>query len=225
MATPLTFNPDLTWLDVTDDNNVPAGAKPVDAASIIRWEQGIDAATRRINEHDETIIAQGQTLSANGSTLTTLGSTVSGHTSSITALTGRVDDLTMGAAAVQHAPTTALTTAIPTAVTTINAALTAAFKVPDSGRVLLELSQYVKITTKGELRWVIADSANLNTIRSTLAVANDVVESYVTARALITGLTANADMSWVWRHQLLSPGVGALQIDSVHPALMTIRAA
>ena len=225
MATPLTFNPDLSWINVTDDNNIPAGAKPVDADSIIRWEKGIDAATRRINEHDETIVAQGQTLNANGQTLTSLGSTVSGHTSELATLTGKVDDLTQGAAAVQHAPTTALTTAIPTTVTTINAALTAAFKVPDSGRVLLELTQFVRITTKGELRWVIADSATLTTIRSTLAVANAVTESIVTARSLITGLTPNANMSWVWRHQIVSPGVGALLIDPTHPALMTIRAA
>lgn len=225
MATPLTFNPDFTWIDVTDDNNVPAGAKTVKAADINRWEAGIDAVTRRSNEHDTAIIDLEDDVIAQGNLLTTQGNTQTSQGAALTALTGRVDDLTMGAAAVQHAPAAALTTAIPSAVTTINAALTTAFKVPDSGRVILELSQYVRITTKGELRWVIADSANLATIRSTLSPANDVVDQYITVRALITGLVANSDMSWVWRHQLLAPGVGALQIDPVRPALMTVRAA
>lgn len=225
MADPLTFNPYFGWIDVVDDNNVPANARVVASADLLRYEAGIDEAIRRINEHDPLIVG-------NGNDITTLENTTAGHTTTltdhgnrVTALETKVSDLTEGAAAVQHAPAAPLTTALPTAVTTINAALTAAFKVPDSGRVLLELSMFVKTTAKGEYRWVIADSASLTTVRSTLAVSNSITEQYVTARALITGLAPNTNMSWVWRHQIVSPGAGTLLIDATHPALMTVRAA
>lgn len=225
MAEQVTYNPIFDWMDVVDDNNVPAGARIVKAADIIRWETGIDEVVRATNANSTSLDELHSTIETQGGTLATHGQSITEQGASIGTLTGRVDDLTQGASAVQYAPAAAVVTAIPSAVTTINAALTATFKVPDSGRVIVELSQFVRVGARGELRWVIADSAALATVRTTLTVANDITEQYITARALVTGLAANSDMSWVWRHQLLSPGTGTLLIDATHPALMTVRAA
>lgn len=46
---PVSFTPFLGWVDVSDPNNIPPGTQKINAANLIRLEQGIDAAVKRAN--------------------------------------------------------------------------------------------------------------------------------------------------------------------------------
>jgi hypothetical protein len=57
MADPISFDPYLGWVDITDPNNIPEDARTIGANDLLRYEQfGIDA-TGKINEIAETVDA------------------------------------------------------------------------------------------------------------------------------------------------------------------------
>lgn len=79
MATPLVFTKVTTWVDLTDPANIPAGAKLITAADLLRYENGIDALVARVNQHDASLVA--------------MDPIITGHTTDINTLKGqRVTD-------------------------------------------------------------------------------------------------------------------------------------
>lgn len=55
MTEPLSFSPFLGWTDVTDPNNIPTDAKPINAADLLRYEQFNTQVAVRLNQVTETV--------------------------------------------------------------------------------------------------------------------------------------------------------------------------
>lgn len=52
MTDPISFDPYLGWVDITDPNNIPADARAITAGDLLRYEQlGINVVAR-VNEHE-----------------------------------------------------------------------------------------------------------------------------------------------------------------------------
>lgn len=57
MATPLVFNEFLGWVDLTDPDNIPPGARLILAADLLRYENALKAIKDRVNLHDTSLVA------------------------------------------------------------------------------------------------------------------------------------------------------------------------
>lgn len=74
MADPIAFSKYNGWVDVVDDNNVPPGARPVNAADLLRYENLGEQAAAAINEHEGRIDTLEGSSTGYGTRLTSLES-------------------------------------------------------------------------------------------------------------------------------------------------------
>lgn len=56
MTEPLSFSPFLGWTDVTDPNNIPADAKPINAADLLRYEQALSQTVNKVNSISDEVV-------------------------------------------------------------------------------------------------------------------------------------------------------------------------
>lgn len=117
MATPLVFTKVTTWVDLTDPANIPVGAKLITASDLLRYENGIDQVTTRVNDHDAAIVTlQGQRVTDSGNISTLQGQRVT-DSGNISTLQTNVGNNTTAIAALQNSVTvasTAQTLTVPT---------------------------------------------------------------------------------------------------------------
>lgn len=88
MATaPVSFNPYLGWVNVTDPANIPPGTRKITAAELLRYENGIKDAVARVNTHTLFVDGVGVAV-ASAWTVRALASTTAARPSAVTLKAG-----------------------------------------------------------------------------------------------------------------------------------------
>ena len=79
MTDPISYDPYLSWVDTTDPDNLPADAKLITAADLLRYENFGVSATAAVNSLITDLATTNSTVATQATTITDLQSTIDGY--------------------------------------------------------------------------------------------------------------------------------------------------
>ena len=92
------------------------------------------------------------------------------------------------------------------------------FTGPNSGKMLIEMTAYVDLSTMGRYIWALKQGSYTAAF---MIVRKSTGAGYVTARKLVTNLTPGGQYTLTWRHFILDGGAGTVNLDGNTPAIIT----